>query len=141
MTFIVQCNQCGEDITFDKYHVSDKSGKKIPLDPDTYEPHDCVEFDSQIYCNLCDKPIEFDDDYVSERTGKKIPLDIDTGEPHDCKVWKQQKRYLPCRKGCGKSIYFDKNNEYGLSESGKYVPLDKETGEPHQCEGRQGTDI
>lgn len=94
-----------------------------------------------LYCNLCDEPIKFSDEYVSERTGRKIPLDTDTDEPHDCLVWrseqeeryKSRRRYYECRKGCGGYIYFDRDNEYGVSESGKSIPLDKETQEPHDC--------
>lgn len=92
-------------------------------------------------CNLCDEPITFDTEHVSEKTGKKIPLDF-THEPHECEVWRQQqeqrrkmqRKYHPCKKGCGKQIYFDGSSEYGFSESGKYIPLDKQTGEPHQCD-------
>lgn len=86
-------------------------------------------------CNSCDEPITFDNDHISERTGKKIPLDVDTLEPHDCNVWrweqeelrKSHKRYYECRKGCGGLIYFDANNDYGLSETGKWIPLSKAT--------------
>ena len=87
-------------------------------------------------CDLCDEPITFYDEHISERTGKKIPLDIDTYEPHGCIVWRNQKnrRYCQCRKGCGAQIYFDQNNEFGLSENGKWVPLEKETGLSHECQ-------
>ena len=37
----LQCYRCDEEITFDDEHISDFSGKHIPLDPDTMEPHDC----------------------------------------------------------------------------------------------------
>lgn len=94
-----------------------------------------------LYCNLCEEPITFNDNHVSEKTGKKIPLDFDTYEPHNCIAWQQrqqelrknQRRYLLCKKGCGQHIYFDKDNEYGMSETGKWVPLDKYTEQPHQC--------
>ena len=33
--------QCGQPITFDDKRVSQWTGKKIPLDVDTEEPHDC----------------------------------------------------------------------------------------------------
>jgi hypothetical protein len=33
--------QCGQPITFDNKHISQRTGKKIPLDIDTDEPHDC----------------------------------------------------------------------------------------------------
>ena len=37
----LSCRQCGEPITFDNKHASQKTGKKIPLDIETNEPHDC----------------------------------------------------------------------------------------------------
>jgi hypothetical protein len=33
--------QCQNPIKFDDKHVSQKTGKKIPLDVETNEPHDC----------------------------------------------------------------------------------------------------
>ncbi|MGH9877426.1 MAG: hypothetical protein ACRD5H_07290 [Nitrososphaerales archaeon] len=38
----IECKFCGDDIYFDDDHISD-SGKKIPLDHVTGEPHDCPE--------------------------------------------------------------------------------------------------
>jgi hypothetical protein len=35
------CRQCGQPITFDNKHVSQRTGKKIPLAIETNEPHDC----------------------------------------------------------------------------------------------------
>jgi hypothetical protein len=35
------CRLCGEPIKFDDKHISERTGKKIPLDVDTEEPHDC----------------------------------------------------------------------------------------------------
>jgi hypothetical protein len=37
----ISCRQCNQPITFDNKHVSQRSSKKIPLDVDTNEPHDC----------------------------------------------------------------------------------------------------
>jgi hypothetical protein len=37
------CRQCGEPIKFDAKHVSQRTGKKIPLDIETNEPHDCPD--------------------------------------------------------------------------------------------------
>jgi hypothetical protein len=31
------CDLCDEPITFDDEHISERTGKKIPLDIDTYE--------------------------------------------------------------------------------------------------------
>jgi hypothetical protein len=35
------CRQCGEPIKLDDKHVSQRTGKKIPLDVQTNEPHGC----------------------------------------------------------------------------------------------------
>ena len=37
----ILCRQCNQPITFDNKHISQRTGKKIPLDPATNEPHDC----------------------------------------------------------------------------------------------------
>jgi hypothetical protein len=37
----LSCRLCGQPITFDSKHVSQKTGKKIPLDIETNKPHDC----------------------------------------------------------------------------------------------------
>ena len=44
---LLYCRYCDEEITFDDDHVSEYSGKKIPLDVDTMEPHDCQEKENQ----------------------------------------------------------------------------------------------
>jgi hypothetical protein len=36
----LSCRQCGQPITFDNKHISQTTGKKIPLDAATNEPHD-----------------------------------------------------------------------------------------------------
>jgi hypothetical protein len=92
------CRQCGQPITFDNKHISQKTGKKIPLDPGTNEPHDCPARRDQLpqgqqttqqlrryhQCNKdCGQEIYFDANNKS-RSGKWIPLDIDIGLPHQC---------------------------------------------------------
>ena len=37
----LSCKLCGQPITFDNKHISQRTGKKIPLDVETNEPHDC----------------------------------------------------------------------------------------------------
>jgi hypothetical protein len=37
----ILCRQCNQPITFYNKHISQRTGKKIPLDPNTNEPHDC----------------------------------------------------------------------------------------------------
>jgi hypothetical protein len=75
------CRQCGQPITFDNKHISQKTGKKIPLDPDTNEPHDC--------------PVRRDQPQIHQGQ-----------QPQQ-----QQRRYLQCNKDCGQEIYFDANNK------------------------------
>jgi len=93
------CRQCGQPITFDKKHISQRTGKKIPLDIDTNEPHDCPirrdqpqQQGQQSYqqqrryhqCNKgCGNEIYFDTNNKTQ-SGKFIPLDKDTGLPHQC---------------------------------------------------------
>jgi hypothetical protein len=73
------------------------TGKKIPLDPDTNEPHDCPVLRDQPQqqqgqqtqmryhqCNKgCGNEIYFDANNKSQ-SGKFIPLDKQTGLPHQC---------------------------------------------------------
>ena len=95
----ILCIQCNQPITFDNKHISQKTGKKIPLDPGTNEPHDCpvrrdqppMQQQSQQQtqrryptCNRgCGQEIYFDANNKSQ-SGKFIPLDKDTGLPHQC---------------------------------------------------------
>jgi hypothetical protein len=81
--------------TFDDKHISQKTGKKIPLDVETNEPHNCPMRISSIQqqtrqqrryhqCNKgCGNEIYFD---VNNKTqsGEWIPLSKDTGLPHQC---------------------------------------------------------
>ena len=100
------CRQCGQPITFDNRHISQRTGKKIPLDVETNEPHDC--------------PVKRDQ-----------PQQQLQGQQSQQSYQQQERRYHQCNKGCGQEIYFDANNK---SQSGKYIPLDKQTGLPHQCQ-------
>jgi hypothetical protein len=107
----LSCNLCGQPITFDNKHISHRTGKKIPLDVDTDEPHDCPEWKgSQQY-----KPQQ--------------------SQPQQQSQQPQQRRYHQCNKGCGQEIYFDAN--HSKSQSGKWIPLDKQTRLPHQCGQQQ----
>jgi len=107
----LSCNLCGQPITFDNKHISQRTGKKIPLDVETNEPHD--------YPVRRDQPQQ---QGQQQQQGQSYqPLQ----QPQ------QQRRYHGCNKGCGHEIYFDPNNK---SQSGKWIPLDKDTGLPHQCQ-------
>jgi hypothetical protein len=37
----LSCKLCGQ-ITFDNKHINQRTGKKIPLDPETNEPHEVI---------------------------------------------------------------------------------------------------
>ena len=97
----MSCNLFRQPITFDNKDVSQRTGKKIPLDVETNEPHDCPARKSNSQqeqlqqpqqsqqrryhqCNKgCSQEIYFDANNKS-RSGKWIPLDKDTGLPHQC---------------------------------------------------------
>jgi hypothetical protein len=100
----ILCRQCQNPIKFDDKHVSQRTGKKIPLDIETGEPHDC--------------PVRRDQPQQQQTQPQQQPQ-------------QQQKRYLQYNKGCGNEVYFDANSK---SQSGKYIPLSKDTGLPHQCQ-------
>jgi hypothetical protein len=84
---------------FDNKHISQRTGKKIPLDPTTNEPHDCPvrrdNLQSQqgqsqqtqrryLQCNKgCGNEIYFDA-INKTQSSKWIPLNKDTGLPHEC---------------------------------------------------------
>jgi hypothetical protein len=78
----VVCSLCNKPITFDNKHISQRTGKKIPLDIETNEPHDC--------------PV---------RRDQPKPQQEQQQQPQE------RKRYLQCNKGCGQEIYFDANNK------------------------------
>jgi hypothetical protein len=82
---------CGERIKFDNKHISERTGKRIPLDVETNEPHDCparedqqqqgqqLQIQQRRYhqCNKgCGQEIYFDANNKSQ-SGKWIPLDKD----------------------------------------------------------------
>ena len=81
------CRYCDEFITFDDWHIS-ITGKKIPLDSETYEPHRCgVWLEQNRKYHLCIKgcgsKIYFDEKQKS-KNNKWIPIDFNTGVPHQC---------------------------------------------------------
>jgi hypothetical protein len=89
------CRLCRQPIKFNDKHVSQRTGKKIPLDVETNEPHDCPA-----------------------RKAAEIPT---SGiRPDQQQPQTQQRRYHQCNKGCGQEIYFDANNK---NQSGKFIPI------------------
>jgi predicted nucleic acid-binding Zn ribbon protein len=103
------CYLCGKPIEFDNEYINERTGKKIPLDAETNEPHNCPVRRSQ-------------QEQQQSQPQRQQPLQQ---QEH------QERRYHQCSKGCGQEIYFDANTK---SQSGKFIPLDKETGLPHQCQ-------
>jgi hypothetical protein len=95
----ILCRQCNQPITFDNKHISQRTGKKIPLDIETNEPHDCPARRDQpqqqgqeqqtqqrryLQCNKgCGQEIYFDVNTKSQ-SGNWIPIDKDTGTTHQC---------------------------------------------------------
>ena len=77
----ILCRQCNQPITFDNKHISQITGKKIPLDIQTNEPHDC--------------PVRRDQPQQQRQQSYQ----------------QQERRYLQCNKGCGQEIYFDANSK------------------------------
>ena len=82
------CRLCNEPIYFDNEVVGPKTGKLIPLDTVTEEPHNCKVREEQqqrryIKCIKCSKDIYFDSNFMS-KSGKYIPLSKSTAEPHNC---------------------------------------------------------
>ncbi|MFL6321773.1 MAG: hypothetical protein ACJ71K_02815 [Nitrososphaeraceae archaeon] len=63
--------------------MSLRTGKKIPLDPGTNEPHDC--------------PVTREQPQQQHQQGQQSQT--------------QERRYHQCNKGCGQEIYFDANNK------------------------------
>jgi hypothetical protein len=92
------CRLCGERIKFDDKHISERTGKRIPLDVDTEEPHNCTVWSSNNQqqpqqqtekryhqCRKgCGQEIYFDANHSKSQSGKWIPLTRDTGLPHQC---------------------------------------------------------
>lgn len=131
---MVSCKRCGDPIRFDDDVVSDRTGKRIPLDEDSDEPHNCREseyFDnkSTIECHYCQSEIVFDVDYVTE-SGKKIPLDPETWKPHDCVPRRRATSKATCWT-CKAKIYFDPAQISEINK--KMIPMEVETGERHKC--------
>ena len=120
MSNLLACKLCGKSIKFDDKRVSERTGKKIPLDVDTDKPHDCpVWKGNQQYQQ---QP------QAHQQQQQSQLVQHDQRQPSQKQ---QERRYQQCRKGCGQEIYFDASNK---SQSGKYIPLSKDTGEPHQCQ-------
>jgi hypothetical protein len=111
------CYLCGKPIKFDNEYISERTGKKIPLDEETSEPHDCPVRSQQ-------------QQHQQQQSQQEQPKEFHNEIPEQIEGHQQQRRYHQCNKGCGQEIYFDANSK---SQSGKWIPIDKDTGQPHQC--------
>jgi len=76
---MTHCKYCNLPIDFDDEHTS-RSGKRIPLDADTRQPHDCIARPrprkKTTECHNCRQEIFFSPDRRNPATGKLIPQDI-----------------------------------------------------------------
>ena len=102
---MTNCKLCQAPIKFSKQHVSQRSGRMIPLDPLTELLHDCPVWNKERAYN---------------------PSSTQSQPQQRGQGW----RYYPCRKGCGSMIYFDDTQK---TEGGKWIPIDKQTEQPHDC--------
>jgi hypothetical protein len=107
------CYLCGKPIKFDNEYINERTGKKIPLDAETNEPHNCPVRRSQ------------------QEQQQSQPSHLQQQQQPSQQQEYQERRYHQCNKGCGQEIYFDANSK---SQSDKWIPLDKYTGQPHQCQ-------
>ena len=100
----LSCRLCRQPIKFSDKRVSQKTGKKIPLDIETNKPHDCPVWRDQ------------------QQQGQQSQHQQQT---------QQRRYYKQCNKRCGQLIYFHDSQR---TENGKWIPLERETGEPHRCQ-------
>jgi hypothetical protein len=133
---ILLCKHCNQQITFDNKHISQRTGKHIPLDIKTGERHDCPMQPNPYpypYQSQQQRPQQQQQSRPQPDIYPEVLPHITPTQPQPQKQQQQQKerRYHQCNKGCGQLIYFDANNK---SQSGKFIPLDKQTGLPHQCQ-------
>ena len=69
------CRQCGQSIKFDDKHVSLKTGKKIPLDVESNEPHDCPMRNQQQQPQLVQQPQQRRYHQCNKGCGQEIYFD------------------------------------------------------------------
>jgi len=100
------CYLCGKPIKFDNEYINERTGKKLPLEAETNEPHNCSV-----------RSLQQEQQQLQQQPSQQREY--------------QERRYHECNKGCGREIYFDTHSK---SQSGKFIPLDKETGLPHKCQ-------
>ena len=85
---VFNCRSCGADLYLDD-HVVSKSGKRIPLEEETGQPHNCPEREQSDYrsqpfeCNKCGISLFVSSTHKS-KNNKFIPLEYPQGHPHDC---------------------------------------------------------
>lgn len=92
-----RCYHCEADITFSDEYISERTGRRIPLDAYTMGPHHCPMYKpprKYVPCrNDCNTLIYFDREADKSASGKWIPLEKDTGLPHNCPESDYNKNY------------------------------------------------
>jgi len=115
-TRTINCRLCNQEIVFDGVQRSERTGKQIPLDPTTKQPHNCPNYEP----------------YVSTGTVTvTAAAKTSSGNPSSTATTTtvQEIKYIKC-KSCNNDIYFDEKQK---SESGKFIPISRLTNQPHQC--------
>jgi hypothetical protein len=87
---MTNCRTCQEEIVFSDENMT-PGGKYIPLNPETFERHDCPDFVKKQNplsqyrpCRTCGKDVYFEEQSRSEKTGKLIPQSRYTNRRHQC---------------------------------------------------------
>jgi hypothetical protein len=129
MVYEFECNDCGARLYLSYDRVS-PSGKRIPLEVQTREPHNCPQreftYESDPFpCKDCGVEIYVTDERLSKNS-KRIPINEANDESHQCV---NRRNNFSC-KMCKAQIYLDPSR---TSKSGRRIPLDAVDGLPHQC--------
>jgi hypothetical protein len=76
------CYLCGKPIKFDNEYINERTGKKIPLDAETNEPHNCPVRRSQQEQQQS-QPSQLQQQQPSQQQEHQF-LDKETGLRHQC---------------------------------------------------------
>jgi hypothetical protein len=106
----IHCRLCNAEIIFDGIQRSQRTGKQIPLDPTTKQPHNCPNYQKQT---------TLADTNTTTAAATTITATTSSNEP----------RYVKC-KMCNNDIYFEEGRK---SDSGKLIPIARLTNKRHQC--------
>ena len=84
---MTSCYKCEAEITFSDEYISERTGRRIPLDAWSGDPHRCPMYKRpRKYdpCYTCGALIYFDDDAPKSINGKFVSHDQRTGIAHQC---------------------------------------------------------